>query len=201
MLFLRGSAGHSLLWPSYSWATSEIDFILPVSDLHLQVDPWATLALSPGARRNVAKGTIVKSATHYKSRTNKKHEKLLIVLQTPHAGTITYMVTDRGPDPDEMETRRNEHSSMSLSPVGLSGDIWANDRIFIPGTPRFQSRERYKKQAIPFALHRSPERPDVTRSAGCFIASGLPTLRPLSTVDISMLLACVYSLGDSAQGV
>jgi len=131
---------------------SEMDFILPVSDLHLQVDPWATLALSPGARRDVAKGTIVKSATHYKSRTNKKHEKLLIVLQTPHAGTITYMVTDRGPDPDEMEARRNEHSSMSLSPVGSSanlslssGDVWANDRIFIPGTRRFQSLERYKK--------------------------------------------------------
>jgi hypothetical protein len=120
---------------------SEMDFILPVSDLHLQVDPWATLALSPGARRDVAKDTIVKSTTHYKSRTNKKHEKLLIVLQTPHAGTITYMVTDRGPDPDEMEARRNEHSSMSLSPVGSSanlslpsGDVWANDRIFIPGT-------------------------------------------------------------------
>jgi hypothetical protein len=68
------------------------DFILPVSDLHLQVDPWATLALSPGARRDVAKGTTVKSATHYKSRTNKKHEKLLIVLQTPHAGTITFFI-------------------------------------------------------------------------------------------------------------
>jgi hypothetical protein len=131
---------------------SEMDFILPVSDLHLQVDLWATLALSPGARREVAKATIVKSATHYKSRTNKKHEKLLIVLQTPHAGTITYMVTDRGPDPDEMEARRKEPSSMSLSPIGSSpnlslssGDVWANDRIFIPGTRRFQSLDRYKK--------------------------------------------------------
>ncbi|KIM81638.1 hypothetical protein PILCRDRAFT_498291 [Piloderma croceum F 1598] len=129
---------------------SEMDFILPLSDLHLQVDPWATLALSPGARRDVAKATIVKSATHYKSRTNKKHEKLLIVLQTPHAGTITYVVTDRGPDPDEMEARRNEPSSMSLSPVVSSaklssGDVWANDKVFIPGTRRFQSLDRYKK--------------------------------------------------------
>jgi hypothetical protein len=131
---------------------SEMDFILPVNDLHLQVDLWATLALSPGARREVAKATIVKSATHYKSRTNKKHEKLLIVLQTPHGGTITYMVTDRGPDPDEMEARRKEPSSMSLSPMGSSanlslssGDVWANDRIFIPGTRRFQSLDCYKK--------------------------------------------------------
>jgi hypothetical protein len=87
---------------------SEMDFILPVSDLHLQVNPWATLALSPGARCNVAKGTI---AIHYKSRTNKTHEELIIFLQTPHAGTITYMATDRGPDPDNFNRRRRQDGS------------------------------------------------------------------------------------------
>jgi hypothetical protein len=50
-----------------------------------------------------------------------------------------------------MEARRNEHLSMSppagssASPALSSGDVWANDRIFIPGTRRFLSVERYKK--------------------------------------------------------
>jgi hypothetical protein len=98
---------------------SEMDFILPYSDLHLQVNPWATLALSPGARREVAKATIIKRITQYKSCTNKKHEKLLIIWQTPHGGTITYMVTDRVPDPDEMEARRKEPSSIVTFSSGL----------------------------------------------------------------------------------
>jgi hypothetical protein len=131
----------------------EMDFILPTKELRLSVDLWTTLALSPDGRRDIAKDTIVKSAIHYKSRTNKNHEKLLIVLQTPHPSTITYMVTDRGPHPDEMKARRNEHPSMSPSPAGSaadvslsSGDVRANDRIFIPGTRQFQSIERYKKK-------------------------------------------------------
>jgi hypothetical protein len=66
-----------------------MDFILPFNDLHLQVNPWATLALNPGTKRDITKDTIVKSTTHYKSCTNKKHEKLLMVLEAPHAGTIT----------------------------------------------------------------------------------------------------------------
>jgi hypothetical protein len=130
---------------------SEMDFVLPISELKAQVDTWATLALCSSARCDVAKGTIVKSATHYKSRMNGGHEKLLIVLQTPHAGTITYMETDRGPDPDEMETRRNEHPSISPS-ADLSTDISlssskvpADDRIFVPGTQQFRSLERHKK--------------------------------------------------------
>ncbi|KIM76755.1 hypothetical protein PILCRDRAFT_825972 [Piloderma croceum F 1598] len=161
---------------------SEMDFILPVSDLNLQVDPWATLALSPGARCDVAKDTIVKSATHYKSRTNERHEKLLIVLQTPHAGTITYMVTDRGPDPDEMDARRNEHPSMSPSAgpsadLSLSsGDVWANDRIFIPGTRRFQSLERYKK-------HLGEQ-----HDALCTITLNTP----MSLAQLAVLLKAVY---------
>jgi len=100
-----------------------MDFILPFNDLPLQVDPWVTLALNPGARRDVAKKTIVKSAIHYKSRTDKKHEKLLITFQTPHAGTIAYMETHRGPDPEEMKARRNEHPSMSPSPMGSAANL------------------------------------------------------------------------------
>jgi len=46
----------------------------------------------------------------------------------------------------------DEHLSMSPSPVGWSaslvfssGDVLANDRIFIPGPRRFLSLEHYKK--------------------------------------------------------
>jgi hypothetical protein len=131
------------------------DYILPHADLNIEVDPWVTLALSPGARLAVAKDTIVRSAIHYKSRTGKKHEKLLIVLQTPQGGTM-YMVADRGPNEKEMEARQNEPpSGMPLpSPAGslanvslTSKEIWANDRIFIPGTAsqRFKTLEKYKK--------------------------------------------------------
>src|ERR1700729_1176278 len=70
------------------------DYIFCINDLPLRVDPWVTLALSSGARREVAKDTLVKSAIHYKSRTNKKLEKLLILTQTPHAGSIAYMITN-----------------------------------------------------------------------------------------------------------
>ena len=160
-----------------------MDFILPVKDLPLQVDPWATLALDPGARRDVAKNTIVKSAIHYKSRTDKKHEKLLITFQTPHAGTIAYMETDRGPDPEEMKARRNEHSSMSPSPRGsaanlslTSVNVWADDRIFIPGTRRFHSLERYKK-------HLSEE-----YDALCTVTLNTP----MSLAQLAVLLKAVY---------
>jgi hypothetical protein len=132
-------------------APSEMDFILPIDELKVQVNTWATLAFCSSARRDIAKGTIVKSATHYKSRTNGGHEKLLIVLQTPHAGTITYMETDRGPDPDEMNTRRNEHPSMSPSADSStnlslsSSEVPADDRVFVPGTQKFRSLEHHKK--------------------------------------------------------
>jgi hypothetical protein len=75
-------------------------------------DSWRLLlALSQDARRNIAKATIIKSATCVQT---KKYENLLIVLQTLHAGTIIYMVID------EVEARRNEPSSMSLSPALVS---------------------------------------------------------------------------------
>jgi hypothetical protein len=100
------------------------------------------LALSQDARRNVAKA-IIKSATRVQT---KKYENMLIVLQTLHAGTIIYMVID------EVEARKNEPSSMSLSPVGSlanlslsSANVWENDRIFIPGTRRLHSLDHYKK--------------------------------------------------------
>ena len=40
-------------------APSEMDFILPITELKAQVDTWATLALCSSDRREVAKGTIV----------------------------------------------------------------------------------------------------------------------------------------------
>ena len=129
-------------------APSETELILPVRDLKLPVDTWATLSLSPGARRDVAKHTIVKGATHYKSRMDEGHETLLIVLQT-HTGTIAYMKIDRGPNIAEMKAKRNEHSSISpsASPSSdfSSGDVSADDSVFIPGTRQFQSLECYKK--------------------------------------------------------
>jgi hypothetical protein len=130
----------------------EMEFILPPSNLALPVGSWATLALSPGSNRNVAKDTLVKCAIHYKSREKKRHEKLLIVVQTPHAGTVAYMIVDRGPDQDEIEARRKERPSMSPSPAGSLADvsltsekISADDRVYVPRTQRFQSMERYKK--------------------------------------------------------
>jgi hypothetical protein len=130
----------------------EMDYILPVTELRWPVDAWATLALTRVPRLEVAKSTFVKGAIHYKSRIGKQHEKLLIVVQTPHEDTITYIVADRGPDPDHLKARRNEPSSaMSPSPAGSSADIsllakgiWANDRIFVPGTTGL-SVENYKK--------------------------------------------------------
>jgi hypothetical protein len=55
-------------------------------------DSWRSLlAVSQDARRNVAKATIIKSATRVQT---KKYENPLIVLQTLHTGTIIYMVID-----------------------------------------------------------------------------------------------------------
>ena len=161
------------------------DYILPLADLHLPVDPWATLALSPGPRLALAKDTIVRCAIHYKDRAEKKHEKLLIVLQMPQ-GATTYMVTDRGPDREEVEARRGDGLPSSSSPgVGSSAkallssdDIWANDRIFIPGTSSRRSRsvEKYKK-------HMSES----------YDALGTVTLGdPMSLAQLTILLKAVY---------
>jgi hypothetical protein len=38
-----------------------------------------------------------------------KHEKLHIALEAPYTGNITYMITDRGLDPNEIEARRNKY--------------------------------------------------------------------------------------------
>jgi len=122
-----------------------------------RVDKWATLALIPGPSRDIAKHTFVIGATQYKSRTKKEHEKLLVILQTPRVGStpsaITYVVTERGPDPDDMSAKRRQNSSMLPSPMGSSSnlplsltDVRANDLIFVPGTRRYQPLDSYKKQ-------------------------------------------------------
>jgi len=103
------------------------------------------------------KNTIIKSATQYKSRTKKEHEKLLVILQTPRVGSTpsvtTYVVTERGPDPDDMDAKKRQNSSMSPSPMDSSSnlplsltDVRANDLVFVPGTRRYQPLDRYKKQ-------------------------------------------------------
>ena len=134
-----------------------MDYISPLTDLQMQVGQWATLALIPGQSRDVAKHTVVISATHYKSPTGKEHEKLLIVLKTPRVGAsaskITYVITDRGPHTDK-DTLQRENPSLSASPAASSSNFFpsspnvrANDRIFIPGN-RAPSLDRYKKDIL-----------------------------------------------------
>jgi hypothetical protein len=135
-----------------------MDYISPLADLQMQVGQWATLALLPGQSRDVARETVVISATHYKSQMGKEDEKLLVVLKTPRvgasAGKMTYVVTDRGPHRDE-STLQRENSSPSSSPVVSahnvsppSQNVRANDRIFIPGT-HAPTLDRYKKDMHP----------------------------------------------------
>jgi hypothetical protein len=130
-----------------------MDCISPLD--HLQVGQWAALALIAGQRREIAKNTLVIGATHYKCHTEEEHEKLLIVLKTPRDGAstskITYVVTDRGPDPYDVDTMKRQSSSILSSPsssaIGSpsSPEVRANDRIFIPGTGA-PSLDRFQKQ-------------------------------------------------------
>jgi hypothetical protein len=134
---------------------AEMDYILPLADLQMHVGQWATLALIPGQSRDIAKNTTVTSATHYKSRTGKTHEKLLIALKTPRVGAspgkITYIVTDRGSHTDDRDNNGRKNSSLSPTPASSSSnisvpspDVRANDRIFVPGT-RAPSLDRYQR--------------------------------------------------------
>jgi hypothetical protein len=128
-----------------------MDYISPLADLQMHVGQWAVLALIPGQSRDIAKNTIVKSATHYNSGRGKEHEKLLIVLKTPRIGAspgkITYIVTERSPrdgqrDNDGHESEPSSPASSSLD-ISTSPDDRENDRIFVPGS-RAPPLDRYQ---------------------------------------------------------
>ena len=155
----------------------DMSFILPATELHADVETWTTVALTPGPKVDFAKTSVVTSAIHYKSRINKLHEKLLIVMHTPHgpAGTTTYLVTDRGPERD-LETRNM--SADSAANVSLtSNDVWANNRIFVPGTTDSHSLESYKK------LLKKDQ-----YDALCTVTLSLP----MSIAQLAVLLRAVY---------
>jgi hypothetical protein len=155
----------------------EMNFILPAIESRTDVESWATVALTPGPNVDVAKASFVASAIHYKSRSNKLHEKLLIVVHTPHgpAGTTTYLVTDRGPGRDE-ETR-NVSADSSANLLLTSKDVWANDRIRVPGTTDSHSLESYKK----FLKKNQYD-------ALCTVTLSLP----MSVAQLAVLLRAVY---------
>jgi hypothetical protein len=133
-----------------------MDYILPLTDLRLQVGQWAILALVPGPSRDFAKWTAVRDMTQYKSKTDEEHEILLIVLDTPPVGVspgkTTYIVTDRGPNRSDMATRSSQNPPISPSFAGPSSnfspsspEVRANDRIFVPGSEKYQPLDRYQK--------------------------------------------------------
>jgi hypothetical protein len=136
---------------------TEMDYILPLTDLRLQVDQWALLALVPGQSRNFAKYTAVRSITQYKSKTDEEHETLLIILDTPSVGAspgkTTYMVTDRGPNQSDMATRSGKNPPLSPSSAcppatfsPSSPEVRANDRIFVPGWEKYQPVDIYERK-------------------------------------------------------
>jgi hypothetical protein len=125
--------------------------------------------------------TLVIGTTHYKCHTEEQHEKLLIVLQTPHHGAspskIIYVVTDRGPDPYDVHTKKHQSSSILSSPSlsvivsPPSPEIHANDRIFIPRTGA-PSLEHYQRQL----------------SKKCNALCTMTLIKPMSLAQLAVLL-------------
>lgn len=133
----------------------DIDYLFPTTDLKMPVGPWAKLALIRGGSRDIAKSTSVKNVTHYKSRRGKAHEKLLVELSVPRPESqdivTTYIITERGPDPDDK--RENSDFSTGPSPNPSSASlpqsgaiIHAVDRVVVYGTRTNQSLESYRRR-------------------------------------------------------
>lgn len=155
----------------------EMNYILPATNSRTDVESWATVALTPGPKVDVAKASFVTSAIHYKSRTGKRHEKLIIVVHTPHgaSGTTTYLVTERGPDPD-LDTS-DISSDLSPDVMLTSKEVWADDRIFVPGTAGSHSLDDYKN-------HLKKKQYD----ALCTVTLS----QPMSIAQLAVLLRAVY---------
>lgn len=133
----------------------DIEYLFPRGrrDSSLSVRYWAQLAFFPGVSRETANNTFVKSATHYKSRRGKEHERLLIELRVPSPGTqdifTAFIITERGPDPDDK--RRSSElslaSSLNQSSPSISqpdDSIHANDIVVVCGTRKHQSPAHIK---------------------------------------------------------
>src|SRR5882762_7733569 len=70
----------------------------------------------------------------------------LQVASTP--GSIAYIVMEQGPDPNDMDVKKWQNSSISASPMEsplnlplLLSNVQVNNLIFVPGTPRYQPQE------------------------------------------------------------
>jgi hypothetical protein len=117
----------------------EIDYLFPARrDLKISVNMWTTLALVDSVRREIATGTVVKRVTHYKSRSGKAHEKLLVELDVhyPESQDIfpTYIITERGPDSDSGSSELSLASSSNHSLSSRSQEerrVQADDRVVV----------------------------------------------------------------------